>query len=74
MKKFSSYSKTKKVGCSCTLCCVFFMIVSIFIAVFVFSSLIQTDIVSDIEVINQTGVKGRAFVAYRPGLSDFQKE
>lgn len=73
MKKFSSYSKKKKVGCSCCIL-LMVMVVGTFIAVPIFISLLEVEIIRDVTTINSDGTAGKAFVAYRPGLSDFQED
>lgn len=73
MKKFSTYSKKKKTGC---FCCIFFIgfIVIGFGSVALMMPHLSADLISDIEVINENGATGDAFVAYRPGVSTFQQD
>jgi flavorubredoxin len=67
--KFSSYSKKKKFGIIFGI-----IIISMIISTAITLSLIQTEIVSDVETINPNGNTGKAFVAYRPGISFFQRD
>lgn len=73
LKKFKKYSKKKKIGILVLLLFVVPM-ASMFIAFAFMMPYLQSDLISDIEVINPSGATGTAFVAYRPGVSSFQKD
>ncbi len=75
--KFNSYSRRKKVGVSCCSFCCILMITGIVIAMIAVPYMLNTvnsEIINDIETINPGGIKGKAFVVYRPGVSSFQRD
>ncbi len=69
-RKISTYSTKKKIALSLLL----LSIISMTIAGVYSFLFLSSDIVSDVETINPDGATGKAFVAYRPGISSFQKD
>jgi flavodoxin len=67
--KLGNLSKSKKVG---IFCCIF--MISLISTTMIIVSMAQREIITDVETINPNGTEGKAFVVYRPGLSNFQKD
>lgn len=67
--KLSKLSKSKKVG---IFCCIFMIV--LISTTMIIVAMAQSEIITDVETINPGGTRRKAFVVYRPGLSNFQKD
>lgn len=63
-----------KVGVSLCVILIVTIVTMGMIAVYWWMPYIKTEIVLDIESINPNGARGSVFVAYRPGISSYQKD